>query len=276
MKEEKRNKIITYLILAVLSAFAIFPVFWMLSISFRPNIDVFRYPLQILPKSPSVEAYQKVLHNPKIITYFVNSYVNSILVTLIATVFAVFAGYGISRYEFKGKNLFNSFVVGTQTIPGVTLIIPFFILMVTYRLYDTRLGLMLAYISFALPYTIVMMVGYYNSIPKSFDEAARIDGASDLQALWRVVVPMARPGIMSTMLYTFILSWNEYIFASTLIRNDALKTIPIGIALLKGEYSYEWNVLMAMSILGSIPVLIIYLLGQKEFISGLSKGGVKG
>ena len=276
MREAKRNKRITYLVLAVLSVFVLFPVFWMLSISFRSNIDVFKYPLQILPNNPTIEAYLKVWKNPKIMTYFVNSYANSIIVTIVSTVFAIFAGYGISRYEFRGKRLFNSFVVGTQTIPGVTLIIPFFILMVTYKLYDTRTGLLLAYISFALPYTIVMMVGYYNSIPKSFDEAARIDGASDFQALWRVIVPIARPGIMSTMLYTFILSWNEYIFASTLVRNDALKTIPIGIALLKGEYSYEWNVLMAMSILGSIPVLIIYLIGQKEFISGLGKGGVKG
>ncbi len=276
MREAKRNKRITYLVLTVLSVFVLFPVFWMLSISFRPNIDVFKYPLQILPNNPTVEAYLKVWKNPKIMTYFVNSYANSIIVTIVSTVFAIFAGYGISRYEFRGKRLFNSFVVGTQTIPGVTLIIPFFILMVTYKLYDTRTGLLLAYISFALPYTIVMMVGYYNSIPRSFDEAARIDGASDFQALWRVIVPIARPGIMSTMLYTFILSWNEYIFASTLVRNDALKTIPIGIALLKGEYSYEWNVLMAMSILGSIPVLIIYLIGQKEFISGLGKGGVKG
>ena len=276
MREAKRNKRITYLVLAVLSVFVLFPVFWMLSISFRSNIDVFKYPLQILPNNPTIEAYLKVWKNPKIMTYFVNSYANSIIVTIVSTVFAIFAGYGISRYEFRGKRLFNSFVVGTQTIPGVTLIIPFFILMVTYKLYDTRTGLLLAYISFALPYTIVMMVGYYNSIPKSFDEAARIDGASDFQALWRVIVPIARPGIMSTMLYTFILSWNEYIFASTLVRNDSLKTIPIGIALLKGEYSYEWNVLMAMSILGSIPVLIIYLIGQKEFISGLGKGGVKG
>ena len=276
MREAKRNKRITYLVLAVLSVFVLFPVFWMFSISFRPNIDVFKYPLQILPNNPTIEAYLKVWKNPKIMTYFVNSYANSIIVTIVSTVFAIFAGYGISRYEFRGKRLFNSFVVGTQTIPGVALIIPFFILMVTYKLYDTRTGLLLAYISFALPYTIVMMVGYYNSIPKSFDEAARIDGASDFQALWRVIVPIARPGIMSTMLYTFILSWNEYIFASTLVRNDSLKTIPIGIALLKGEYSYEWNVLMARSILGSIPVLIIYLIGQKEFISGLGKGGVKG
>lgn len=276
MKKSKNNKVATYLILTILSVLVIFPVFWMVSISFRPNIDVFKYPLQLLPNTPTIEAYEKVFHNPKIITYFVNSYLNSIIVTAVSTIFAIFAGYGISRYEFRGKRLFNTFVVGTQTIPSVTLIIPFFILMVTYKLYDTRTGLLLAYISFALPYTIVMMVGYYNSIPKSFDEAARIDGASDLQVMWRVIVPVARSGIMSTMLYTFVLSWNEYIFASTLVRNDALKTIPIGIALLKGEYSYEWNVLMAMSIVGSIPVLLFYLFGQKGFIAGLGEGGVKG
>ena len=272
----KSRKWPIYVVLTFFAGLIIFPVFWMLSIAIRPNIDVFRYPLQIIPKVFSLEAFRKVLRNPKLIGYMVNSCVNSVIVTLIATFVGIIAGYGVSRYNFKGKSLFNTFVISTQTIPSVTLIIPFFLLMVTYKLYDTRFGLILAYISFALPYSIVMMVGYFNSIPKSYDEAARIDGASDFRTLWKVIVPIAIPGIISSMLYTFILSWNEFVFASTLIRNDALKTIPIGIALLKGEASYEWNVLMAMSLIGSIPVLAIYLIGQKYFISGLGSGGVKG
>jgi len=274
--KKSRRKWPTYLVLSICSIFVIFPVFWMISISFRPNGDVFSFPLQLLPKNFTLQAYHKVFGSSKVMTYFMNSYLNGIIVTIVASVVGIMAGYGMSRYKFKGKNLFNTFVISTQTIPAVTLIIPFFILMVTYKLYDTRFGLIIAYISFALPYTIVMMVGYFNSISIQLDEAARIDGASDFKIMWKIIVPVARPSIVSTMIYTFILSWNEYVFATSLIRSDSLKTIPIGIALLKGEMSYEWNMLMAMSLVGSIPVLIIYLIGQKQFISGLSAGGVKG
>ena len=276
MAKREDRKWMTYLFLVILSVIIIFPVFWMLSISLRPNNEVFSYPLQIFPKTYTLEAYIKVLSKPRVMNYFINSYINGVVVTLIATFVGILAGYGVSRYTFKGKNIFNTFVVSTQTIPRVTLIIPFFILMVTYNLYDTRLGLLIAYISFALPYAIVMMVGYFNSISKELDEAARIDGANDFRTLWRVIVPIARPGIMSTMIYTFILSWNEFVFATTLIQSDDLRTVPVGIALLKGESSYEWNMMMAMAILGSIPVLVVYLIGQKQFVSGLGSGGVKG
>lgn len=266
----------TYLVLIISAIFVIFPIFWMISISFRANGEVFSYPLQLLPKKITLEAYEKIFSSGKILVYFMNSYWNGIIVTIIATIVGIMAAYAISRYNFKGKYLFNSFIISTQTIPQVTLIIPFFILMVAYNLFDTRIGLIMAFISFALPYSIVMLVGYFNSISTELDEAARIDGASDFVTLWKVIVPIARPGIVSTMIYTFILAWNEYIFTTTLIRSDSLKTVPVGIALLKGEASYEWNMLMAMALLGSIPVLILYLIGQKQFIAGLSAGGVKG
>ena len=273
---KKCRTVIIYVFLIFFAILIIFPIFWMISIALRPNIEVFRYPLQIIPKVFTFEAFRKVLSNPKLLNYMFNSCINSALVTIIATIIGIMSGYGVSRYRFKGKGIFNTFVISTQTIPRVTLIIPFFILMVTYNLYDTRLGLILAYISFALPYSIVMMVGYMNSVSQSLDEAARIDGASDFRALWQVIVPVAVPGIISTMTHTFIISWNEFVFATTLIRDDALRTIPVGIAMLKGEQSYEWNVLMAMSLIGSIPVLVLYLFGQKFFISDLSRGGIKG
>lgn len=274
--KKKKSTWLTYLVLILCAIFVIFPVFWMASISFRPNGDVFTSPIQLFPQTFTLEAYKKIFSNAKIPTYFLNSYINGILVTILATIVGIMAGYALSRYNFKGKYLFNTFVISTQSIPHVTLIIPFFILMVAYNLYDTRLGLIIAFISFSLPYSIVMLVGYFNSVSTEIDEAARIDGASDFRTLWQVVVPIARPGIVSTMIYTFILAWNEYIFTMTLVRSDELKTVPIGIALLKGEAAYEWNMLMAMSLLGSIPVLIIYLLGQKQFIAGLGAGGVKG
>ncbi len=175
----------------------------MVSISFRHNGDVFSYPVKFLPPEFTLDAYIKVLSNDKILTYFFNSYFNGIVVTIVVAIVGIMAAYAISRYNFKGKYLFNSFVIATQS--QVTLIIPFFILMVAYNIYDTRFGLLSAFISFALPYTIIMLVGYFNSISKELDEAARIDGASEFRTLWTIIVPVARPGIVSTMIYTFIL-----------------------------------------------------------------------
>ena len=168
------------------------------------------------------------------------------------------------------------FIVATQTVPAVAILIPFFIVMVKIHLYNTTFGLILTYTSFALPYSIVMLEGYIDSIPKELDEAAMMDGASRFRTLWGIIAPIALPGIAATMIYTFILSWNEFIFVMTLIQNDALRTIPVGIAMMKGETTYQWNAMMALSLIGSLPVLILYLLGQKYFISGLSEGAVKG
>ncbi len=272
----KRDKLVNYLLLMVIGLFVFFPVFWMMSVSLRPNGEVFGNPLRILPATPTLEAYQKVLADPDILTYFLNSYLNGMVVTAISIALGIMAGYALSRYSFPGKSLLNGAIIATQTIPQVTLVIPFFILMVEYGLYDTRTGLVLAYISFALPYTIVMMVGHFNAISPELDDAARIDGASEWRTLWQIIVPVARPGIMSAVIYTFILAWNEFIFATTLLRSDELKTFPIGIALLKGEASFEWNMMMAMALLGSVPVILVYLAGQRQFIAGLASGGVKG
>lgn len=271
-----KNEWFVYLFLIASAIFVLFPIFWMISVSLRLNGEVFSYPAKLLPPTFTVEGYQKVLTSKKMLGYFANSYIDGIIVTVVSIVIGIMAGYGLSRYEFRGKRIFHMFTISTQTIPAVTLLIPFFILMVGLKLYNTRIGLIVAYTSFALPYSIVMMLGFFNSIPKELDEAARIDGANEFRTLWQVVAPVAIPGIISTMIYIFILSWNEYIFATALIKADELKTMPIGLALLKGESVYEWNTMMAMSLLGSIPVLVLYLFGQKKFISGLYSGAIKG
>ncbi len=266
----------TWVFLIISAIFVVFPIFWMVSVSLRSNSEIFTTPVQFLPPEVTFEAYLKVFTSSKIMAYFLNSYIIGIAVTLITIGIGIMAGYGLSRYEFKGKRIFNIFTIATQTIPAVTLLIPFFILMVAFNLYDTRWGLIVAYTSFALPYAIIMMLGYFNGISIELDEAARIDGAGDFTIMWKIITPMVIPGIISTMIYIFILSWNEYVFVTQLIKTDALRTVPVGLALLKGETLYEWNTMMAMSIIGSIPVLVFYLFGQRKFISGATAGAIKG
>jgi multiple sugar transport system permease protein len=153
--------------------------------------------------------------------------------------------------------------------------IPYFGLMVTLKLYNTYQGLILTYMVFTLPYAIIMMTGYFNTLPRELDEAVKLDGGGALATLWRILVPVSIPGIVSVGIYTFMISWNEYLFALTLTRTQEMRTVPIGIQLLMGQHSYEWNEMMAMSILGSLPVLILFLFFQRFFMGGLTSGAVK-
>jgi multiple sugar transport system permease protein len=166
-------------------------------------------------------------------------------------------------------------IITLQSVPPITLMIPYFSLVVTLKLYNTYQGLILTHMVFTLPYAVIMLTGYLNTLPRELDEAVKIDGGSALTALWRILVPISVPGIVSVGIYTFMISWNEFLFALTLTKTQEMRTVPIGIQLLMGQHSYEWNQMMSMSILGSIPVLALFLLFQRYFLGGLTSGAVK-
>ena len=257
------------------AVFAAGPVLWMLSSSFKSNTQIFELPPRLITDTFSFDAYIAIFTNPETMRFFLNSYIVAGAVT-IATLFVVIqAAYAFSRFEFKGKRILNVVIVSVQAVPPITLLIPYFGLMVGLGLYNSYLGLILTYMVFTLPYAIIMMTGYFNTLPKELDEAVRVDGAGSMTALWRILVPISIPGIVSVGIYTFMIAWNEYLFALTLTRTIDMRTVPIGIQLLMGQHSYEWNQIMAMSVLGSIPVLILFLFFQRYFISGLTAGSVK-
>ena len=257
------------------AVFAGFPVFWMLISSFKTNTEIFAYPPQIITKGFSFDAYLAVLNDPEEIRFFINSYVVALSVTALTVVFAILAAYAFSRFEFRFKKVLNVVIIGTQAVPPIALIIPFFGLMVTLGLYNTYAGLIVTYIVFTLPYAIIMMTSYFNTLPRELDEAVKVDGAGTWTALWRILVPISIPGIVSVAVYTFMISWNEYLFALTLTRTNDLRTVPVGIQLLIGQNTYHWNQMMAISIMGSIPVLVLFLVFQRYFIGGLTTGSVK-
>ena len=265
-------------ILALLSGalFAGFPVLWMFASSFKSNTEIFAYPPRLISESFSFEAYRAVLTDPQQLRFFFNSYLVSTLVTIFTLIVGILGGYSFSRYRFKFKNHLNVIIIGVQAVPPITLMIPYFGLIVALRLYNTYWGLILTYMVFTLPYAIIMMTGYFNTLPRDLDEAVMIDGGSSFVALWRVLVPISLPGIVSIGVYTFMLAWNEFLFALTLTRTNDMRTVPVGIQLLMGQHSFEWNQMMAMSVLGSLPVLILFLIFQRYFIAGMSAGSVKG
>ncbi|MBF4562114.1 carbohydrate ABC transporter permease [Microbacterium sp. VKM Ac-2870] len=264
-----------YLGLLLGAVFAGGPVLWMLSNSFKSNTEIFELPPRLITDSFSLDAYIAIFTNPETVRFFINSYVVAGAVTVLTLFVAIQAAYAFSRFEFRGKRVLNVIIVSVQAVPPITLLIPYFGLVVGLGLYNTYPGLILTYMVFTLPYAIIMMTGYFNTLPRELDEAVRVDGAGSMTALWRVLVPISVPGIVSVGIYTFMIAWNEYLFALTLTRTIDMRTVPIGIQLLMGQHSYEWNQIMAMSVLGSIPVLILFLFFQRYFISGLTAGSVK-
>jgi multiple sugar transport system permease protein len=255
--------------------FAASPIVWMLSSSFKPNSEIFAWPPKLISENFSVAAYTTVLTDPVKVRFFVNSYVVALSVTVLTLLVAILAAYAFSRYQFRGKTAINVVIVGVQAVPPITLLIPYFGLIVALRLYNSYQGLVFTYMVFTLPYAIVMMTGYFNTLPRELDEAARVDGTSSWGALWRILVPISLPGIISVAVYTFMIAWNEYLFALTLTRTDNMRTVPIGIQLLMGQHSYAWSEMMAMSVMGCVPVLALFVFFQKFFIGGMTAGAVK-
>ena len=267
--------IITYLGLIIGLVYACFPVVWMLFSSLKSNTEIFSIPPELFPKEFTLKAYNSIFSSPMKVRFFLNSYLVAMVVTLLTLFVAILAGYSFSRHSFKLKKPLNLFIISTQTVPPISLLIPYFGIVVAFRMYDTYFALIFTYMVFTLPYAILLMTGYFNTLPKELDEAVIIDGGSSFTALWRVLVPVSIPGIVATGVYTFLLSWNEFLFALTLTKSTEMRTVPIGIQLLMGQHSYEWNEMMAMSILGSFPILIMYMVSQRYFLEGMTAGSVK-
>ena len=264
-----------YVALLVGAIFAGGPVVWMLSSSFKSNADIFEYPPKLIDNSFSGSAFNAVFNNPEEIRFFVNSYAVGLSVTALTIVVAIVAAFALSRYKFALREPLKVMIIGVQAIPPITLVIPLFGVVIALHLYNSYEGLILTYLVFTLPYSVVMMTAYFNSIPRELDEAARIDGAGTMRTLFRVVLPLARPGLVAVGFYAFMISWNEFLFALTLTQTDNKRTVPVGLTLLMGQYNYQWNQIMAMSVLGCLPVIILFLIFQRHFVSGLSSGAVK-
>jgi multiple sugar transport system permease protein len=268
--------VLTYLGLAVGLVFAGFPILWMVFASVKSNTEIFALPPRLLPKQFTTMAYAAIFSDPVKIRFFLNSYFVAIVVTALTVLIAIVTAYGFSRHTFRFKNVLSVFIISTQTVPPITLLIPYFGMVVTLRIFDTYYALILTYMVFTLPYAILLMIGYLNTLPKELDEAVLVDSGSSWTALWRVIVPLAIPGIVATAVYTFLLAWNEFLFALTLTKSTSMRTVPIGIQLLMGQHAFEWNQMMAMSVLGSLPLLLLYLFAQRYFLAGMTAGSVKG
>jgi len=268
-------QIVIIILLLIGLVWSAFPILWMILNSFKPNSEIFAWPPIWISESFSFDAYKAIFTNPEQVRFFLNSYLITGVVVVLTLIIGILASYAFSRFEFIGKSVINTLIVSVQAVPPITLLIPYLSLVVTLKLYNTYWALILTYMVFTLPYAILMTTGYLNTLPKELDEAVMIDGGSRFRALWNVLVPTSIPGLVSVGMYTFMQAYNEYLFALALTKTNDMRTVPVGISLLMGQHAYEWNQMMAMSVLGSLPILLLFLFFQKYFIAGMTAGSVK-
>ena len=275
-----RNKFSTKIIVSILlvlgAIFAAFPILWMVCSSLKANSAIFAWPPKFIDETASLNSYFAVLSDSVKLRFSLTSYIVAGAVVIVTLFVGILAAYAFSRFDFPGKGIFNSLIISVQAIPPIVLLIPYMGMIVAMGLFNTYWALILTYLVTTLPYCILMMTGYFNTLSKELDEAVMIDGGSRWKALWSVLVPISIPGMVSVGMYTFMQAWNEYLFALALTQTTEMRTVPIGINLLMGQHAYDWSQMMAMSVLGSIPVLILFIFFQKYFIAGMSSGGVKG
>ncbi len=272
----KSFKIIT---IALLTLFTVVPLYVMVTTAMKPLGDV-QDNFTWIPTNITLQPFIDMWTTVPLAKYFVNSLVVCTVATLFSLVIATFAAYGVSRWDFKGKRTFTTAVLSTQMFPGVLFLLPLFLIFTNLgnalgiQLVGSWLGLIITYLTFTLPFSIWMLSGYFETIPRELDEAAMVDGSGPMGALFRVILPSARPGLVAVGIYSFMTAWGEVLFASVLTNGDG-QLLANGLQQYSTQTNVYWNQIMAASLVVSVPVVIAFLIVQRQFVAGLTAGAVK-
>jgi multiple sugar transport system permease protein len=279
MRESGGMKTFRVVTIVVLALFVLIPLYVMVTSAVKPLVDV-QGAFTWWPTHFTLQPFVDIWKTVPLGSYFVNSLIVSVSASVLSVVVAIFASYAVSRWRFRGRNVFTTTILSTQMFPGVLFLLPLYLIFINInntfgiQLVGTRPGLIITYLTFTLPFSIWMLSGYFDNIPQELDEAAKVDGASAIATLFRVVLPVARPGVIAVLVYSFMTAWGEVLFASVLTTQSS-RTLAVGL----GEYSTEvnvyWNQIMAASLVVSIPVVVGFLLLQRSFVAGLSAGAIK-
>jgi multiple sugar transport system permease protein len=273
LKKQFKNIILFFISLSLM-IFILFPFLWLVLSSFKVPAELFSTPPTWLPSKGTVEYYLEIFQDDNFTHSLWNSLLVSIFATLISLLLGTLGAYAFARFEFPKKKLFFLSILCTQMLPQMALIIPLFILMRITGLLYTYQGLILAYVTFSLPYVVWMFRAFIITVPYEIEEAARIDGCTRIVALWKVVLPLAAPGLVTTGIFVFIGAWNEFLFANVM-GGSKIKTIPVRIAEFIGEERIAYELMFPAGVLASLPVLILVLFFQKYIVKGLTAGSVK-
>ena len=270
------NKTLVYIILILWAIISIFPVYWMLTFSLKTNAEIFGENVAGLPRNWVWQNYVKAFHTGNMPRYFLNSLIVAIATIFITLTASVMATYAITRLRWKGRKRMNSFFMLGLTIPIHASIVPLYTTLAKIKLLDTLWALIIPYSAFSLAMGILVCTGFMGDIPYDLDEAAMLDGCGTWGTFFRVIVPLMRPAVATVGIYTFLQCWNELMFANVFISKDALKTLPVGVQALSGQYTTDWGPIGAALSLATIPTLIVYVFLSKRIQDSFIAGAVKG
>jgi arabinogalactan oligomer / maltooligosaccharide transport system permease protein len=275
MSEPKPITALRHVILLTFVALALWPVMDVVSISLRPGNRLRTTELEFIPYDWTLDSYRQLLTSPEFWRWLGNSLLVAGAVTVTGVALASIGGYAFSRFRFVGRQAMMISILTTQMFPATMLVLPLYLMIAKLGLINTFFGLGIFYVSTALPFCIWQMKGFYDTIPVSLEEAARIDGCTPWQAFRRVILPLAVPGLVITALFSFMSAWSEYLVAAQILQDRDMFTLPLGLKSFQSSMSTQWGLYAAASILVSIPVVIVFILLSRYLVSGLTLGSVK-
>lgn len=270
-------RLLTYAVLTGFAVYTLFPFLWMLGTSIKPPAEVRSAAPSFITLHPTLEHYNNILVQSKFSLYFYNSLKVSLITTVLSLAISIFSAYALSRLtRVPGVRYVSTGMMLTQLIPSVLLVLPLYVFMMKAHLLDTFFSIILAYTTFTLPMCVMMLKGFFDSIPYEMEESAMIDGCSRLGIVFRMIIPLSLPSLIATALYAFIGAWNEFLFAFTFINKDDFRTLTPGVSLLRGLYTTNWGSMMAASVLSVVPIALAFAYLQRFLVEGLTAGSVKG
>lgn len=254
-----------------------FPLVWMVLTSVKPQFELFRIPPTFWPEQVTFEHYARLLNETPFLKYMRNSLILGFATTLLVVAVATLGAHSLVRFRYPGRERLARLVLFTYLLPSVVLVLPLYLMMVWLGVANSLFSLVIAYTTFALPYALWLLRSFMQGIPDDLEAAALVDGATRMEAFFDVILPQALPGIISTALFTFILAWNEYLYALILVNTDEARPLTTGVMnMLISSFNIEWSLLMAASVLMSLPLIVIFAVLQRYLTSGFGAGGVKG
>ena len=253
-----------------------FPLFWMLSTSLKPSAEIFATPPRLVPTHPTLENFGRLFGDTSFLTFFRNSALVSLATVALTLGVSAPGAYGLTRFSFAGREKVAGLILTTYMFAPVMIIIPFYILVKELGIVNTRLALVLSYTTFCLPFCLWLLRAFFESIPLELEEAALVDGAGRGRAVWHVVLPLALPGLIAAAIFTFILAYNDFLFALVLITSEELKTLPVGVNDLFNATIVDWGMIMAAGVMITVPAVLFFAAVQRYLVQGWGAGGVKG
>jgi arabinogalactan oligomer/maltooligosaccharide transport system permease protein len=277
MREPRWIRVGSYVVLVVASIIALLPAFWVFITSFKTESDALSTRIELVGRSGvTLDNYQVLLNRGDFQQWFVNSVIVAAAVTIIGVFLAATAGYALSRFRFRGRGGSLYIFLVAQMFPGIILLVPLFNIFTSAGLIDTLQALIIAYSTIAIPFCVLMLKAYFDTIPYDLEEAGLVDGLGVFGGFWRIVLPLSVPGVAVTAFYSFVTAWNEFMLASAFLVSRDKLTLPVGLSTFIDPYNQPWHLLAAASVITSVPVMFFFFIAQRYLISGLQTGGVKG